>query len=599
MREESWIKIVLGFAKEYKVNMILSVMCAIVSVIGGIVPYIAVYQILILFFNNEQNLEKIVFWVLICLLGHIIKVLFYGISTTLSHISTYNILNNMRLEITKKLMKAPLGVVLNENIGKIKNVIIDRVETIELPLAHLIPEGISYSLVPIGVFGYLVFIDYRMALASIITIPISCIIYGFLMKSYNNKYEKYMEYGNYVNGVIVEYIEGIEVIKTFNQSASSYQKYEVAINKFKDYTLNWFKSTWKLMNLASSILPSTLLATMPIGMYLYMNGSITPAELTISLILSLGIVGPLTSFTVFANDIKAIQFAVKDVYEFINLKELTDSKKDVELMEYSVNLSNVSFAYDEGGEKVLNNISVNFKEGTHSAIVGPSGGGKSTIAKLISRFWDVTKGEIKIGGVPIKDIPLSKLSSTISFVAQDNFLFDCSIMENIRLGNPKASDEEVIKAAKDAQCHEFIRKLDKGYNTSAGEAGQKLSGGEKQRIAIARAIIKDTPIVILDEATAFTDPENEYKIQKSLAKLTKGKTLIVIAHRLSTIVNADNIIVLKGGEIVDIGTHEKLIEKCSLYNTMWKSHIGAKNWDARNKRGDLDVFNNKKNNKLV
>lgn len=593
MKEKNWLGTVLTFASECRWKMIFSVLCAVISVVGGIVPYIGVYQIIISFFNGSKTIKSIVFWSMVCLAGYIVKLIFYAISTMLAHFSAYTILESMRLKIADRLMKTSLGTVLNQPVGKLKNVIIDRVETIELPLAHLIPEGISNLLLPIVVFVYIIMIDWRMALAAMVTVPIAVIAYGIMMKTFNKQYKDYMESSNYVNSVVVEYVEGIEVIKAFNRSSSSYEKFEKAVESFKAYTLNWFESTWKLMNFGGAVLPSTLLGTMPIGMYLYINGSLSPANLTMCLILSLGIVAPLTSFTVFVNEIKAIEYAVKDAYEFLNLKELKNSLKPVNLNKYDIEFKNVYFSYDtdkddnlNSKEKdVLNNINLKIPQGSFSALVGPSGGGKSTVARLIARFWDVSSGEVKIGGINIKNIPLSQLADTVSFVTQDNFLFNYSIMENIRLGNPKASDKEVIDAAKAACCHEFIQNLNNGYNTNVGEAGGKLSGGEKQRIAIARAILKNAPIVVMDEATAFTDPENEDKLQKSIAALTKNKTLLVIAHRLSTIKNADKIIVMENGSIVSTGTHEDLVKECELYRGMWEAHIGAKKWAANNEKG--------------
>ncbi|GAA0123264.1 MAG: ABC transporter ATP-binding protein [Clostridium argentinense] len=593
MKEKNWLGTVLTFASECRWKMIFSVLCAVISVVGGIVPYIGVYQIIISFFNGSKTIKSIVFWSMVCLAGYIVKLIFYAISTMLAHFSAYTILESMRLKIADRLMKTSLGTVLNQPVGKLKNVIIDRVETIELPLAHLIPEGISNLLLPIVVFVYIIMIDWRMALAAMVTVPIAVIAYGIMMKTFNKQYKDYMESSNYVNSVVVEYVEGIEVIKAFNRSSSSYEKFEKAVESFKAYTLNWFESTWKLMNFGGAVLPSTLLGTMPIGMYLYINGSLSPANLTMCLILSLGIVAPLTSFTVFVNEIKVIEYAVKDAYEFLNLKELKNSLKPVNLNKYDIEFKNVYFSYDtdkddnlNSKEKdVLNNINLKIPQGSFSALVGPSGGGKSTVARLIARFWDVSSGEVKIGGINIKNIPLSQLADTVSFVTQDNFLFNYSIMENIRLGNPKASDKEVIDAAKAACCHEFIQNLNNGYNTNVGEAGGKLSGGEKQRIAIARAILKNAPIVVMDEATAFTDPENEDKLQKSIAALTKNKTLLVIAHRLSTIKNADKIIVMENGSIVSTGTHEDLVKECELYRGMWEAHIGAKKWAANNEKG--------------
>ena len=586
IKKKSWIKTILFFAKECRVKLVFSVVCAIISVGGGIIPYIGVYRIIVMFFNSNQTVNEILLWTGISIASYVIKLVFYGISTTLSHVSAYKILENIRLKIADRLMRAPLGKVLNQTIGKLKNVIVDRVETIELPLAHMIPEGISELLLPIGIFIYLIIIDWRMALASLVTLPIAAVSYGIMLKSYNKKYDDYMESSNQVNGVIVEYVEGIEVIKAFNQSAASYKKFENAVKSFREYTLDWFRSTWKHMTFGASVLPSTLLGTLPVGIALYLNGSLTPAELAICLILPLGMIASLTKFTVFVNDVKAIEYAVGDADEFLSMEKLKDTKEPIELHRYDIEMSNVSFSYHASAKSnTLENINFKLPQGSFSALVGPSGGGKSTVARLVARFWDVNCGEIKIGGVNITKLPLSQLCNTVSFVTQDTFLFNCSLMENIRLGDPQASDEEVIKAAKAACCDEFINALDNGYQTTAGEAGRKLSGGEKQRIAIARAILKNAPIVILDEATAFTDPENEDKIQKSIAALTRGKTLLVIAHRLSTIRNADQIIVMDKGRIVKAGTHQKLLEECGLYKKMWEAHIGAKQWAAGSMKG--------------
>ena len=387
---------------------------------------------------------------------------------------------------------------------------------------------------------------------------------------------------------MVEYIEGIEVIKAFNQSSSSYKKYADAVREFKDYTIAWFRSTWGLMNLGGAILPTTLLGVLPVGVLLYLNGTLTPAELTLSIILSLSIVAPVSWFTVMVNEFKLVQYAANDIQNILDMDELPQRNEKAELKDYEVELQNVHFAYNKEGEEVLHGVDLQIKEGEFVALVGPSGGGKSTLAKLIARFWDVTEGSIKIGGVDIKDIPLKQLADNISFVSQDNFLFNCSLFENIRIGKPDASDEEVLRAAKAASCESFIEKLENGWDTDAGEAGNKLSGGEKQRISIARAILKNAPIVILDEATAFTDPENEEQIQKSIAKLTKGKTLLVIAHRLSTIQNADHIVLIKNGRIDAKGTHEELLKESPLYKNMWEAHIGAKNWKAVSGRREME-----------
>jgi len=579
MKKENWIKTVFSFANQCKGKIILSVICAIIGVVAGLVPYWCVYRIITLFVGGVSLLSDIVPYCVAALISYALRFLFYGISTTLSHISAYTILENIRLSLAEKLLKAPLGVVLSKSVGYLKNVLVDRVETIELPLAHMIPECISNFLLPIGVFIYLITIDWRMALAMLLTVPIALVAYGIMMKNFNNQYADYMESSNQVNGVIVEYVEGIEVIKAFNQSSSSYEKFTKSVHSFKEYTLRWFQSTWKLMNFGNAVLPSTFLGTLPIGMLLYWQGKLSPDKLCICLILSLGIVAPLMNFTTYINEAKSVEYAINDVNKLLNIKELPNAEKKVDLQYFDIELKDVAFSYtDDLDTPVLSRINLKIPEKSFCALVGPSGGGKSSIARLIARFWDVNNGVIMIGGKDIQEIPLPQLTDYISFVTQDNFLFNCSIKENIRIGNPAASDEEVLAAAKAACCDEFITKLKNGYNTSSGDAGNKLSGGEKQRIAIARMILKNAPIVILDEATAFCDPENESKLQKSLSALTKGKTLLVIAHRLSTIKDAEQIIVLKDGNILQKGKHTELLKNCELYAQMWKAHIGAKNW---------------------
>ena len=584
-RKENWIKTLFSFAGPCKGKMTISVLCAVLSVAGGFIPFWAVYEILLLFINRTATLNDILFWCLIGVGGYMIRVICFGISTILAHISAYTILEGIRLKIANRLMKAPLGEVMGRRIGYLKNIIMDKVEDLEPPLAHMIPELTSNLLLPIAIFIWMLAIDWRLGLAVLIAPVLAMIPMFFLMRNYNSQYAAYMEANNHVNNVIIEYVEGIEVVKAFNQSTSSYEKFVGAVKSFKDFTLAWFKSTWKTMNLMMAIMPTTLLGVLPIGLLLTQSRSITPAELAMGIILSLSIVGPLMKATTFINEAKSMEYAVEAANELLNLPVLPDSGKIVPIKHTDIVLQNVSFSYDDTEQnEVLHDISLKMPQGSFTALVGPSGGGKSTIARLIARFWDVTGGSISIGGTNIKELSIRQLSELVSFVTQDNFLFNCSLKENIRLGNPNATDEEVYAAAKAACCDDFIVRLEKGYDTPAGDAGKRLSGGEKQRIAIARAILKNAPIVIFDEATAFTDPQNEDKIQKSIMALSKGKTLLVIAHRLSTIQNADQIVVLKKGQIVDCGKQGELLERCPLYADMWQAHIGAKNWSVGEKK---------------
>lgn len=586
-QKENWIRTLLSFAGPCKGKMILSVFCAILSVGGGFVPFWAVYEILILFIDQTVTLRDIQFWCLVGVAGYLVRVVCFGVSTILAHISAYTILEGLRLKIADRLMRAPLGEVMGRRIGYLKNIIMDKVDDIEPPLAHMIPELTSNLLLPLAIFAWMLVIDWRLGLSVLIAPILSMIPMAFLMKNYNSQYAAYMEANNHVNSVIIEYVEGIEVVKAFNQSTSSYEKFVGAVESFKGFTLDWFRSTWKTMNLMLAIMPTTLVGVLPVGLLLNRAGQITPAELAMGIILSLSIVGPLMKVTTFINEAKSMEYAVDAANELLNLPVLPDSGKMVSLRHTDIVLQDVSFSYGMNGSEendVLHRINLTMPEGSFTALVGPSGGGKSTIARLIARFWDVTGGSISIGGRNIKELSIRQLSELVSFVTQDNFLFNCSLKENIRLGNPNATDAEVFAAARAACCDEFIARLEKGYDTSAGDAGKRLSGGEKQRIAIARAILKNAPIVILDEATAFTDPQNEDKIQKSIMALSQGKTLLVIAHRLSTIQNADQIVVLQKGQIVDCGKQEELLARCPLYADLWQAHIGAKNWSVGEKK---------------
>lgn len=579
MKERTWLGILLSFAAPCRGKMATSVVLAILSVAGGFVPYLGVYQIIRLFLERQANWEDILFWCGVCLAGYAVKVAGYALSTMLAHVSAYTILEGLRLQAADRLMGAPLGEVESRPIGAMKSTIVDRIEDIEPPLAHMIPELSSNVLLPLVVVIAMFSIDWRMGLALLVTIPLALIPMAFGMRSYNKNYAAYMEANAHVNSVIVEYVEGIQVVKAFSQGERSYQKFAQAVSSFKAFTMDWYRCTWASMNLCLSILPTTLLGTLPMGIYLYQTGVLDPAQVTLCLMMALGIVTPLMSATAFINSMKSMQFAVKDTRELLDLPQLSQAEQDAPLDGCSIQLKDVSFSYSgSDGKEVLHHLDLTIPQGKFTALVGPSGGGKSTIARLAARFWDVTSGSITLGGRDIRELPLKQLSREISFVTQDNFLFDCSLKENIRLGRPGASDEEVFAAARAAQCEEFIGRLEHGWDTTAGDAGKQLSGGERQRIAIARAILKDAPIVILDEATAFTDPENENKIQRSIMALSKGKTLLVIAHRLSTIQNADQIVVLEKGQIVDRGTQGELLSRCPLYQALWAAHIGAQTW---------------------
>jgi len=578
-KKQSWMKSLFAYAGGEKKKTVIAVLLSIISVSAGLVPFYCMYKMICLFAAGTQTTSAVTMWCLIALAAYAVKILAFSLSTGISHNMAYNVLESLRLRLADRFLHAPLGNVQNHSVGEIKSMMVDKIENLEPPLAHMIPEGAGHVVLPIISIIALAIIDWRIALASLVTFPLSFICMGLTFKISGKNFDEYDKKGSYMNSVVVEYIEGIEVIKAFGRAGVSYEKYAGAITDFKTFVVKWLASTYATMKLAFALFPSTLIGTLPVALLLAFKGIITPAEAALAAMLSISMVGSLAKLEVFSENMRQVKFTVENLRDYLEMPELPEPSDRVNLESTDVKIENVRFSYT-GDEKqeVLHGVSLNLPENSFTALVGPSGGGKSTVAKLIARFWDVTDGSIKIGGKDVREMPLAELSEYVSFVTQDNYLFDCSLLENIRLGKPSATDDEVKAAAKAACCDEFIEKLENGYDTTAGEAGKRLSGGEKQRIAIARTMLKNAPIVILDEATAFTDPENEDKIQKSIAALTKGKTLLVIAHRLSTIKNADNIVVLDSGRIVAQGTQDELLENCPLYKDMWLAHIGAKSW---------------------
>ena len=572
--KSSWTATLFRYAEGQKAKLVISVILSVISVTSGLVPFYCMYRIICLFTDGIASSSSIIGWCIGALAAYIVKVVLFTLSTGISHNMAYNVLEGLRLRLADRFLHAPLGDVENHSIGEIKNMMVDKIENLEPPLAHMVPEGAGHIVLPVVSIIALICIDWRIALASLVTFPLSFICMGLTFKISGENFDKYDQAGAYMNSTVVEYIEGIEVIKAFGRAGVSYEKYAGAINDFKTFVVKWLASTYVTMKLAFALFPSTLIGTLPTALALASSGTISPAQAALAVMLSISMVGSLAKLEVFSENMRQVKFTVEGLEEFLNMKELPEPAKRADVKKIDVSLKNVRFSYmGNADDEVLHGIAMKLPQGSFTALVGPSGGGKSTVAKLIARFWDVSSGSIEIGGVNVKDMPLSQLSEYVSFVTQDNFLFRCSILENIRLGDPKATDEQVKAAARAAQCEEFINKLPNGYDTPAGEAGKRLSGGEKQRIAIARMMLKNAPIVILDEATAFTDPENEHKIQQSITALTKGKTLLVIAHRLSTIKDADLILVMKDGDIIEQGTHKELLEQQGFYADLYNSQF--------------------------
>lgn len=591
-KKDSWLKVLFRYTDGSERRMGLSVILSIISVIGGLVPYYCIYRGADLYIRNigQVPMPEIIRWCILALVFYVVKIVCFSASTWISHIAAYHILEGLRLRLTDRFLKAPLGDVEGHSIGEIKSIMVEKIENMEPPLAHMIPEGSGHILLPVVSLAALCFVDVRIALTALVTLPFSMVLMSLTMVISGKSFTKYDESNAHMNSTIVEYIEGIEVIKAFGRAGTSYEKYSGAILDYKKFVIKWLSSTWITMKLTFALFPSTILGTLPVGLYLTIRGRITISELLLAVMLSMSMVTSFAKIEVFMENIREMKFNIESIEGLLNMRTLPQPEKRVDLKSHDIVMSEVHFSYTgDQKDEVLHGIDLAMPEGGYTALVGPSGGGKSTVAKLISRFWDVTEGSITIGGVNVKDMPLQQLSEMVSFVTQDNFLFRCSILENIRLGDPNATDEQVKEAARKACCEEFIKKLPMGYDTPAGEAGKRLSGGEKQRIAIARIMLKNAPIVILDEATAFTDPENEDKLQKSIEALTKGQTLLVIAHRLSTIADADQIVVLKNGCVEAKGTQEELLDNCALYQRMWQAHVGARHWAVGEKKGGGEV----------
>ena len=413
-----------------------------------------------------------------------------------------------------------------------------------------------------------------MALIGIATIPLGVLFYLGMMRDYKPKMARYIKSEQDMNSTLVEYVNGIQVIKAFGRTASSYGSFSDAVAEYHDSTLAWFRQSWVWMAAVRSVVPCTLLVSLPLGVWLLSVGQIALPAFMVCIVIPLGFIGGVLKFAQAAGQISRMDACLNVVWDFLGEPELARPTQRGELQGESFAFEEVSFSYHEGTE-VLHDVSFSTEPGTITAIVGPSGSGKSTVAKLMAGFWDASAGNITFGGVDAKDIPFEQLMEHIAYVAQDTFLFDRSIADNIRMGKPDATDAEVEAAARAAGAHGFISELPQDYATPAGEAGDRLSGGERQRITIARAILKDASVVILDEATAYADPENEALVERAISKLVEGKTLVTIAHRLSTITGADQILVMDAGRIVGRGRHDELLQSCPLYARMWREHQGA------------------------
>lgn len=569
----------MSVAPEYKGRMRLSVILACIGELFSFATYFfsayAAGWLLKQVGGNPTGFDELLKYAFFAMGSLLLYFIFTGFSTIISHKTSFAILAKLRQTLFEKLKVVPMGYLVDNPVGKIKVIIMERVADMEDWVAHLMPELPSRLLHPTLCIIILFFLDWRIGLSIFAPMPIAIIGMVTMMYKYRARMAVWLSSYANVADRSAEYVRGIPVIKAFAQDKISYGKFADAVKFYHFSTMKWWKQSWLGKALITAAMMTPQLVSMPLAFHFYGQGQIGIETLLLSLILPISILPQ--AFAIMMS-FELFQMASSN---WVPIKELLDmpaqkrpdeeNRADIDGNK-GIEFDKVSFSYHDGNE-VLHNISFETKPGEVTALVGPSGGGKSTIAKLLAGFWDQSSGTISLGGVETKDISFKQLAEEISFVSQDNFLFDVSIRDNIRLGKPNATEDEIIKAAKAAHCHEFIMELPDGYDTKAGEAGGAMSGGERQRITLARAILKPASTIVLDEATAYADPENEALIQEAISHLIKGKNLVIVAHRLNTIKQAHQIILIDKGQIIAKGRHDELMQE-PLYASLWKQYLG-------------------------
>ena len=581
---------VFEYAGPHKKGLYAATAVVLVSVLMGVLPFVLAYQVIApLVMGEAIDASFVILRVVLVLVCLVLQAIFYGLGLNISHKAAYDTLLRLRTALQKRFEKLPLGVIQDKGTGTVKKLFVDDVDSLEVLLAHSMPEGIANLMIPIAVYVAMFFVDWKLALLSLASIPISLIAMKTMYSVGMKKMGPYYMAGQKMNNTIIEYINGMEVVKVFNKDADSYERFRKDVSDYRDYTLEWYKAAWPWMAIYSSLLPCTIILTLPLGAWFVLSGWSALPDLILVLCLSLSIGMPLLKSLGFLPTMPQLNYKISALEQVLDAPELQQTDDGFHGKDDTITYDHVSFAYQtmqpgpDGKptvveEEVLHDISFTAMAGQKTALVGESGSGKSTLAKLLIHYYDPQKGSISIGGQKLCDMSLEALNSHISYVAQDQYLFNTSLLENIRLGRLNATDEEVMEAAKKAQCMEFLEKLPQGIHSMAGDAGKMLSGGQRQRISLARAILKDAPIVVLDEATAYADPENEEKMEAAIAELVKGKTLVVIAHKLPAIMNADQICVMDRGKLVATGKHQELIQSCPEYQKLWKAAQDSAEW---------------------
>lgn len=581
------------YAGPHKRGLYAATGIVLLSVLCGVLPFVLAYQIIAPLVSGSTVTTELVTsraaGVLLCLVA---QALLYGWGLNVSHNAAYGTLLRLRTSLQKKFENLPLGVIQDKGTGTVKKLFVDDVDSLEVLLAHSLPEGVANLMIPVAVILALFVVDWKLALLSLASIPLSLWAMKTMYAVGMQKMGPYYTAGQKMNNTIIEYVNGMEVVKVFNRDADSYARLRDDVLAYRDYTLAWYKAAWPWMAMYSSLLPCTIILTLPVGSWFVLRGWSTLADLILTLCLALSIGTPLLKSLSFLPTLPQLNYKIAALEQVLEAEPLAQTEDEFHGADDSVRFAHVSFAYYKTApgpdgqpqtvsEAVLHDISFTAHAGEKTALVGESGSGKSTLAKLLVHYYDVADGAIIIGGQDLREMSLAALNDHISYVAQDQYLFNTSLLENIRLGRPDATEDEVLAAADKAQCTEFLARLPQGIHTPAGDAGKMLSGGQRQRISLARAILKDAPIVVLDEATAYADPENEEKMEAAIAELTRDKTLIVIAHKLPQVADADQIVVMDHGRIAGRGAHDELLASCAEYQKLWRAASESGDWRIR------------------
>ncbi|MCR4850285.1 MAG: ABC transporter ATP-binding protein/permease [Lachnospiraceae bacterium] len=573
-------KKVAPYIGEYKKYIVWAAVLMSLGIVANVIPYFLLYQIIAPLTRGEHiDLGYVMMRVFAVAACEIAFSLLYVKGLEFSHISAYNTLKNLRISLQGKLEKQPLGNIQNLGTGRIKKIFTDDIDQIELLLAHAIPEGIANIFIPVLIIVLMFIMDWRLGLLSLVPLVLGMFAMGMMMKSGFEKMNDYYESAAKMNNTIIEYVNGMEVVKVFNKDGDSYKRFGEVVRNYRDFTIAWYKVCWPWMAAYASILPCLALLMLPIGSYMVLSGSLGLDKLILVLCMSFAVGPSFLKALNFAGKFPQLDYKISELEKLMDHPPLKEGKLGFTGNGMDITFENVRFGYED--EEVLHGVNLQMKQGTTTALVGESGSGKSTLAKLLVHYYDLDEGTIRIGGQNITDMTLEALNNLVAYVSQEQFLFNTTLYENILIGKPDATREQVLEAAHRAQCDEFLERLPEGIETKAGDGGKQLSGGERQRISLARAILKDAPIIVLDEATAFMDPENEEKLNAAIDEIVKKKTVLVIAHRLSTVKNADKICVMKEGQCIASDRHENLLVTCAEYKKFWDASVSASTWKIK------------------